>query len=148
MATLWSGYSKVPAKSAKTATSTAIRGGLAPTRSARPMNSQLASAATAAVTAVSSHCGPRSTRANTMGINTRAVNTRFMPRVRIHRRGLACVSGALLPHHHAAFHHKAHALKCGYIFKRVAGDGDDVGKITGFQRADLPFPAKQLRSMN
>jgi len=59
---------------------TAMRGGLAPPRSARARYSQPTSMETAATARVNSHChrGPRNTRAITTGINTTAVRMRFI----------------------------------------------------------------------
>ena len=71
---------KVDAKERPRATSTAMRGGLAPPRSARPRNSHAASAATAATAIVKSQCqrGPRKTRNRTSGIRITAVTIRFI----------------------------------------------------------------------
>jgi hypothetical protein len=41
----------------------------------------------------------------------------------------------------ATFHYEGNFLKNGNILKRIAGNGDDVGVITGLQRADLILPA-------
>ena len=64
-----------------------MRCGLAPHRSARARNSQPASAATPAEASVISHGGPINNRTSTSGMIRAAVRTRFMPRLRIHRRG-------------------------------------------------------------
>src|ERR1700722_1388072 len=73
----------------KTARITARRGGLAPVRTVRPRYSHAASMATPAVASVNtpSHRAGRKTSTITNGIRTRAVRTRFIPRLRIHLRG-------------------------------------------------------------
>jgi hypothetical protein len=49
--------------------------------------------------------------------------------------------GCLLPHHFAALHDEAHVLYGGDVVERVAGDGDYVGEVAGFELADLVVPA-------
>src|ERR1035437_8074111 len=78
VAGFWIGHFKLLAKSARTASTTAMRGGVAPAFFARPRNSHAASAATAAMASVKSQPGPRKTRSKTNGIRMRAVTTRFI----------------------------------------------------------------------
>src|ERR1039458_2962029 len=78
VAGFWIGHFKLLAKSARTASTTAMRGGVAPAFSARPRNSHAASAATAAMASVKSQPGPRKTKSKTNGIRMRAVTTRFI----------------------------------------------------------------------
>ena len=79
-AAVLSGHWKLTAKSAPRATITAMRGGLAPPRSARPRNSHAAIAATATTAVVNSQCqrGPKKTRNKTIGIRMAAVRMRFI----------------------------------------------------------------------
>jgi len=80
MAAVRSGHWKLTPNRAPRATRTAQRGGLAPPRSARPMNSHAASAATAVTAMVKSRFqrGPRKTRSRTIGIRIAAVRMRFI----------------------------------------------------------------------
>src|ERR1039458_4598953 len=84
----------LPAKSARTAANTTMRGGFAPLFSTRRRYSHAASTATRATSIVNRNChlGPKNTRSRTIGINIRAVIMRFILWLRIHCRvGLARV---------------------------------------------------------
>ena len=40
----------------------------------------------------------------------------------------------------AVFHYEGDFLEGGDVVERIAGDGDHVGEVTGFQRADSILP--------
>ena len=44
----------------------------------------------------------------------------------------------------AALHYELHLFQRGDIFQRVAIDGDEVGLLAGFERADLGGPSQQV----
>src|SRR5579862_5120144 len=46
--------------------------------------------------------------------------------------------------YHAAFHHEGYSLQDVNVRQRVAGNCDDVGEVSGLERADLAFPAEQF----
>lgn len=45
---------------------------------------------------------------------------------------------------HATFHHEADFLYYADVFDRIAGDGNDVGKIAGLEGANLILPTEEL----
>ena len=44
----------------------------------------------------------------------------------------------------SALHHKTDVPHDRNIFKRIPGDGDDIGEITGFEGADLTLPSEEF----
>ena len=50
----------------------------------------------------------------------------------------------LLPIHNATLHDKAYACDRADVLGRIAGHGDDVGKVAGLELANLPLPSQQF----
>ena len=55
----------------------------------------------------------------------------------------ACISmrREVIPYHLAVLHHESNALQLGNVGDRISSNGDEIGKLSGLNRAHAVLPA-------